>query len=578
LVALSFWSPRKTTLFEFLGEDRTRLLHSFLTSKTGNVVVGYIVLTMVLGTLSLWMEVFKDRYSFQRVGRRYILFVKDAFLFVKVATLLVIELGICPFFCGLLIERGVSPLFYSQLGTERLLGDPIWSSLLHWFLGVFFTFNTSMFIQILRTIIRPELLFFFRNPDDPDFHPFRDLVELPIAVHSKQIILSLALFIFIIFFSVYVPVWILQKVYPALFPFRIEIRDTFTEGPICILLFRFLLPLISRQFHLRHVFRQMLVAYITWTSELLGIKELVVVDSTDMNNNNTSQHSGGNAARRASRFSPFSLTIRGLTMLIGFWLLFISAVIIGFIPLYVGRHISSNIGFDHPNDIYHYLVGFLALFSFYHCCNSFYDCILSDPSTSRTKLILVQLKGVLSAWIKIAVWYMIFPTILGVCIQNTFINPLQLSLDETPYYNLFRCCYTGLLMMKSLCKIRRLIHYLWERRGARAMMIGLEEEPHASALLFSSNERKMLLPWMIHMCLVFGTVYLLLHGMTTWFVVSFLANPMLIQWIDHHIYLCLFGQWASVYLSKLAHEAFANFYRRVFDSRYLVRRQLQNFS
>jgi hypothetical protein len=80
------------------------------------------------------------------------------------------------------------------------------------------------------------------------------------------------------------------------------------------------------------------------------------------------------------------------------------------------------------------------------------------------------------------------------------------------------------------------------------------------------------------MCLVFGTVYLLLHGMTTWFVVSFLANPMLIQWIDHHIYLCLFGQWASVYLSKLAHEAFANFYRRVFDSRYLVRRQLQNFS
>lgn len=98
------------------------------------------------------MEVFKDRYSFQRVGRRYILFVKDAFLFVKVATLLVIELGICPFFCGLLIERGVSPLFYSQLGTERLLGDPIWSSLLHWFLGVFFTFNTSMFIQILRTV------------------------------------------------------------------------------------------------------------------------------------------------------------------------------------------------------------------------------------------------------------------------------------------------------------------------------------------------------------------------------------------------------------------------------------------
>lgn len=48
----------------------------------------YIVLTMVLGTLSLWVEVFKDHYSFQfqRVVNRYVLFVNDTFLFLKVSS------------------------------------------------------------------------------------------------------------------------------------------------------------------------------------------------------------------------------------------------------------------------------------------------------------------------------------------------------------------------------------------------------------------------------------------------------------------------------------------------------------
>ncbi|GJQ12746.1 hypothetical protein GpartN1_g4537.t1 [Galdieria partita] len=574
LFVTSIWTSRKVHLFEFLGEDQTRLLYSFLMSKTGNVVLGYLVLTMVLGTLSLWVEFFKDHYSFQfqRIVNRYLLFVNDACLFVKVVTLLVIELGICPFFCGLLIERFSSSLFYSQLGSERLsfIVDPFFSSLLHWFLGVFFTFNTSMFIQTLRTIIRPELLFFFRNPDDPDFHPFRDLVELPVAVHSKQIILSLTLFIFIIFCSVFVPTWILQKVYPSLFPFRIEMRDTLTEGPICILLFRFLFPLISKEIRLRQTLKQLLVTYINVTSELLCIKELVVLDSID---GRTNLNAAREIRSRACSFSIFSLTIRGLLMLIGFWILFICMILIGFAPLYVGRHISFKIGFDHPNDIYHFVLGFLSLFCFYRCCYSLYDCILVNPSTSKTRLVLMQLRSFSSEWMKIFVWYMMFPTIVGVVIQNTFINPMQLFLNETPYYNLFRCCYTGLLMMKSFCKMRHLTHYLFERRGAMMEGVGAMEE-HANTLLFSLNDRRILLPWMIHLSLVFSTVYLLVNVLLP----RFISFPVVIQWLDRHIYLILFVHWASIYLSKLGYDAFENFYRRVFDSRYLIRRQLQNFS
>lgn len=340
-------------------------------------------------------------------------------------------------------------------------------------------------------------MFFFRNPDDPDFHPFRDLVELPIAVHSKQIILSLVLFVFIISCSVFVPVCILQKVYSSLFPLCIEMRDTFTEGPICILLFRFLLPLVAKQIRLRETMKQLVATYITVASDLLSIKELVVLDAMESRNN---MNYVEDVRTRTNSFSTISLFIRGLLMLIGFWILFISLILISVLPLYVGRHISSSIGFDHPNDIYHFILGFLTLFSFYRCCYSLYDCILLNPSSSKMRLVLLQLKGVLLASMKLFVWYMMFPVVVGIFVQNTFIHPVQLDVDETPYYNLFRCCYCGLLMMKSYCKMRHMTHYLLERRGG---MIGVEAmEEHANTLLFSLHDRTILLP-------VSGVLYLL---------------------------------------------------------------------
>jgi E3 ubiquitin-protein ligase MARCH6 len=42
-------------------------------------------------------------------------------------------------------------------------------------LGVTLMLHICILVAILREVVRPEVLWFLRNPADPDEHPFRDL-------------------------------------------------------------------------------------------------------------------------------------------------------------------------------------------------------------------------------------------------------------------------------------------------------------------------------------------------------------------------------------------------------------------
>eukprot|EP00871_Galdieria_phlegrea_P000360 jgi/Galph1/1324/GphlegSOOS_G6095.1 len=576
-------SPWKDYILRLFGESRILSMNSFIETKIGKIIVGYalfivclknsnnrfryIFFILVLGSISAWFELFGNIRStkLRRIFSKYALFLKDALLFVKVASLLVIELGICPFFCGILIQRYCQPLLHSpgQGHSLHYFSDPFFSIILHWFLGVFFTFNTSLFIQTLRTFIRPELLFFFRNPEDPDFHPFRDLVELPLSVHSRQIILSIGLFGLIISSVVSFPTWLLQKVYPSLFPLNFEFRDTLTEGPICVLLFRFLLPLVSTHINVKSFLKHLLIKYIEMAGDILSIKELVLLPSDNSRPSRLVDN-------RSHSFSTFSLVLRGFLLLVGAWALLVVVMIAGFVPFFVGRQLTNLVGFYLPNDVYHFVMGFLSLLSFYRCCLFIFNAFLTSRTNGFMLVIVSRCRSLFSDVLKILTWYILFPTILGACIQNVFVNPSQLSLEETAHYNVFRCCYSGILIMKSYCKMHHIWRFLIDHR---ALVAGQAMEENGGSLLFSESDRKLLLPFLINICLLFSSCFLFLN------LVLPLTRPSLrlFAWFDHHIYLFAFSCWFVNKLAKWAYGAFNSLYRRVFDSRYLVRRQLQNF-
>jgi len=94
--------------------------------------------------------------------------------FLSLALFFVLELGIKT----LLIGITLSYFFYKYLCVEEFNFDSIThlSILFYWFSGIIMMISFGSGILGLRSILRPELLSFFRSPYDPDFHPIKDMV------------------------------------------------------------------------------------------------------------------------------------------------------------------------------------------------------------------------------------------------------------------------------------------------------------------------------------------------------------------------------------------------------------------
>ena len=112
-------------------------------------------------------------------------------VFIKVCTLLVCEVVICPLLSGWWLDvcslelqnstlRDHKAFFYSHTWT---------SSFLHWFVGMLFMHNFAGFVGVMRDVLRPGVLWFFRDPNDPAFHPLKQMLELPLATYSRRLLL-----------------------------------------------------------------------------------------------------------------------------------------------------------------------------------------------------------------------------------------------------------------------------------------------------------------------------------------------------------------------------------------------------
>ena len=110
-------------------------------------------------------------------------------------------------------------LFRARLYSRLLsVNFALISSLtIHWALGAFFMLSFASFVTFSRTFLRPGLLYFLRNPQDPDSHPVRRWLN--VASLIKCIVYSF-LSLFIVFWFIQVSFWLL-KLLPSLWSRRL---------------------------------------------------------------------------------------------------------------------------------------------------------------------------------------------------------------------------------------------------------------------------------------------------------------------------------------------------------------------
>ena len=178
---------------------------------------------------------------------------------MKVILIISIEMIVFPLYCGLLLDIALLPLFEGATIESRViftLDSPWKAGFVHWFVGTCYMYHFALFVSMCRKMMRTGVLYFIRDPDDPNFHPVRDVLERSVTTQLRKITFSAVVYGAMIIVSLGGVIWTLYRFSNNLFPIRWTTEPLF-EFSIDILLYCFLTPFLLKYVHVQELIRIM---------------------------------------------------------------------------------------------------------------------------------------------------------------------------------------------------------------------------------------------------------------------------------------------------------------------------------
>lgn len=142
---------------------------------------------------------------------------------MKVIFFVIVELIVFPTTCGLLLDWATLPLFPQATVLTRIefqLDAPFTSVFLHWFVGTGFMFFFSNFIVACRKIVRPGVMWFIRDPSDPQFHPMKEILERTAWTQLRKVSASALIYATIIVVGFGGVIYALDRCTTGIIPLR----------------------------------------------------------------------------------------------------------------------------------------------------------------------------------------------------------------------------------------------------------------------------------------------------------------------------------------------------------------------
>ncbi|EIE80362.1 hypothetical protein RO3G_05067 [Rhizopus delemar RA 99-880] len=166
---------------------------------TGCILTGYATVAFI-GIIYL-----SQTHHYSRIGRTARQAIYQSCLCMKVTLFIITELIIFPIGCGYLIDlSALPPLFFrsAQEGLDQLknyfMCAPVASLFLHWVTGTVFMFLFTTTVSFFRGVFRPGVIWFIRDPNDPQFHAMKELIERSIWSQFKKLCLVATVYISVI--------------------------------------------------------------------------------------------------------------------------------------------------------------------------------------------------------------------------------------------------------------------------------------------------------------------------------------------------------------------------------------------
>ncbi|KAJ6110173.1 hypothetical protein N7486_002408 [Penicillium sp. IBT 16267x] len=170
---------------------------------------------------------------------------------MKVILIIGIEMIVFPLYCGTLLDIALLPLFSEATIVSRIdftSGYPLTSLFVHWFIGTCYMFHFALFVSMCRKILRTGVLYFIRDPDDPTFHPIRDVLERSITTQLRKIGFSALVYGTLVIVCLGGVVWGLNFAFEGVLPIHWSARAPMLEFPVDLLFYNFIMPHIIQSF------------------------------------------------------------------------------------------------------------------------------------------------------------------------------------------------------------------------------------------------------------------------------------------------------------------------------------------
>ncbi|KAH0164518.1 hypothetical protein KCU67_g5107, partial [Aureobasidium melanogenum] len=210
------------------------------------VLAGYILLAMIGTMYLLRKESLFNSPGLQQIEKSFADLLKQAGGVLKVILIISIEMLVFPLYCGMLLDCALLPLFENASVASRLAfasRSPWLFVFLHWFIGTCYMFHFALFVSMCRRVLRSGVLYFIRDPDDPTFHPVRDVLERSVTTQLRKIAFSGLVYGGLVIVCLGGAIWGTSRF--GVFPIRWARPEADLEFPIDFLGYNLLAPVVA---------------------------------------------------------------------------------------------------------------------------------------------------------------------------------------------------------------------------------------------------------------------------------------------------------------------------------------------
>ncbi|XP_053988914.1 E3 ubiquitin-protein ligase MARCHF6 [Hylaeus anthracinus] len=238
---------------------------------------GYCVIGVCLVVLHTLVALLGFQRSQRILGLCYVI--------VKVSLLSVVEIGVLPLVCGWWIDICSLAMFDATLRDRESLFSlaPGTSMFIHWLVGMVYIYYFASFILLLRELLRPGVLWFLRNLNDPDFSPIQEMIHLPILRHVRRLVASAVIFGTAILLMLWLPVKLLRWAWPGFLPYTVMVQSEAhpSELSLELLLLQVILPALLEQSHTRTWLKALIRGWCQVVAWMLDLQSYLLRDQTE---------------------------------------------------------------------------------------------------------------------------------------------------------------------------------------------------------------------------------------------------------------------------------------------------------